>query len=150
MNNRLAKDLTEDPLHPKIQFPSIIQCSKCYSGTNNTFNEEEVVNYLIKYYSNIEGSAELDYQRKKQEEKSRLNEDNSQNTNKLQVQQPSEDDLKKIMDKKLAETEIYSSKGFTTGEMIFLYLFSIVTLMLVFYGFIKLRGNRCRKKKHAL
>jgi hypothetical protein len=100
---------------------------------------------LIQYYSNIEGSAELDYERKKQDEKFRLNKND-----KLQIQQPNTIDLKQIINKKLVDTEIYASKSFTTGEIMFLYVFSIVTVIVVIYGFIKLRGNRCRKKKHTL
>lgn len=50
VNARLAGDNTEDPFNPKIQFPSIDKCPKCYD-LNKNFVSEEVVNYLISFYS---------------------------------------------------------------------------------------------------
>ncbi|RWS30728.1 sulfhydryl oxidase 1-like isoform X2, partial [Leptotrombidium deliense] len=49
VNKRLAGDRTEDPKHPKIQFPSQQQCPKCYTE-NNEWKESEVVNFLTKRY----------------------------------------------------------------------------------------------------
>ncbi|KAI0983768.1 hypothetical protein GJ496_004010 [Pomphorhynchus laevis] len=45
VNQRLANDETEDPLVPKIQFPSYEQCPDCYYNINNklAWNEQNLV-----------------------------------------------------------------------------------------------------------
>ncbi|CAF0737484.1 unnamed protein product [Brachionus calyciflorus] len=50
VNKRLASDLTTDPAHPKIQFPSKELCPNCYNGTEE-FNEEETLKFLLSHYS---------------------------------------------------------------------------------------------------
>jgi hypothetical protein len=70
VNRRLSKDLTEDPQHPKQQFPSEAACSSCWiktevstgttdatsSSSNRTiastkrFNETRVLEFLISRY----------------------------------------------------------------------------------------------------
>lgn len=50
VNKRLAGDETEDPLHPKIQFPSKGFCPNCYTQDGSIFNESEVFNFLVDYY----------------------------------------------------------------------------------------------------
>lgn len=55
MNSRLHQypgNLTEDPYHPKIQFPSMSHCPRCYSSAQD-FNETVVLAYLKKVYSKI-------------------------------------------------------------------------------------------------
>ncbi|RWS15745.1 sulfhydryl oxidase 1-like isoform X2 [Dinothrombium tinctorium] len=49
VNRRLKGDETEDPMHPKIQFPPLNACQKCY-GTRNSWNEIEVLNFLSEHY----------------------------------------------------------------------------------------------------
>lgn len=57
VNKRLHGDYSEDPVHPKIQFPGKHSCPNCYNYNSNppTFNETEVFNFLIQHYqpSNI-------------------------------------------------------------------------------------------------
>ena len=50
VNKRLAGDPTEDPEHPKIIYPPKTMCPKCYTPTN-AFNEEEILNFLMKTYA---------------------------------------------------------------------------------------------------
>ena len=52
-NARLAHDASEDPKHPKIQFPSQRMCPECHSKTNDGsgyYNEINVLTFLKKYY----------------------------------------------------------------------------------------------------
>ncbi|GAV07758.1 hypothetical protein RvY_17563-2 [Ramazzottius varieornatus] len=49
VNRRLVGDITEDPAHPKIQFPSQTQCPQCRLA-DNSFDEHEVKNYFLRFY----------------------------------------------------------------------------------------------------
>lgn len=51
VNARLKGDETEDPFHPKIQFPSMLMCPRCYRR-GDEWNEKEVLNFLINHYKN--------------------------------------------------------------------------------------------------
>ena len=51
VNQRLHGDSTEDPEHPKIQFPSKYLCSKCHSLNENDFNIANTIDFLVQYYS---------------------------------------------------------------------------------------------------
>ncbi|CAF0990847.1 unnamed protein product [Rotaria sordida] len=54
VNKRLHGDNTEDPLHPKIQFPSGSLCSKCHltnENSDNNFDLSNIINFLLRYYS---------------------------------------------------------------------------------------------------
>ena len=57
VNKRLHGDSSEDPLHPKIQFPGRHSCPSCYKVNFNPpeFNETAVFDFLIEHYrpSNI-------------------------------------------------------------------------------------------------
>ncbi|XP_013780215.1 sulfhydryl oxidase 1-like isoform X2 [Limulus polyphemus] len=48
VNRRLAGDASEDPYHPKVQFPTIQLCPDCHIKT--TWNSTAVMNYLMKFY----------------------------------------------------------------------------------------------------
>lgn len=55
-NYFLAGDLTEDPLHPKVQFPTSEQCPLCHKpnvagGSESVFDEKEVLLFLQKMYT---------------------------------------------------------------------------------------------------
>uniref|UniRef100_A0A7G3ACA2 Sulfhydryl oxidase n=1 Tax=Lutzomyia longipalpis TaxID=7200 RepID=A0A7G3ACA2_LUTLO len=39
VNRRLAGDATEDPAHPKVQFPSAAECPQCRRGDNASHND---------------------------------------------------------------------------------------------------------------
>ncbi|XP_071444814.1 sulfhydryl oxidase 2-like [Hetaerina americana] len=49
-NKRLKGDITEDPKHPKTQFPSRNACPAC-SDSKGVWNEEEVLRYLKRFYA---------------------------------------------------------------------------------------------------
>ena len=59
VNARLSGDITEDPTHKKVQYPTFKQCSECYfkapkpadEATDLIWNEGKVVLYLKKFYS---------------------------------------------------------------------------------------------------
>jgi len=47
-NLHLRGDITEDPHHPKVQFPVPESCRECHLGTS--WNETAVLQYLVEYY----------------------------------------------------------------------------------------------------
>ena len=49
VNERLAGDLTEDPKHPKVQFPTRRQCDTCFSGEK--YFEPAIISFLQGFYS---------------------------------------------------------------------------------------------------
>lgn len=52
VNKRLAGDQTEDPKHPKVQFPNEEACPKCHLG-DGTWDKTEVLTFLKNMYSNV-------------------------------------------------------------------------------------------------
>ncbi|XP_071097045.1 sulfhydryl oxidase 2-like [Haliotis cracherodii] len=48
-NKRLHGDLSEDPQHPKLQFPSRTSCPKCHKD-NTDWDEAQVLTYLVGLY----------------------------------------------------------------------------------------------------
>ena len=48
VNKRLAGDATEDPEHPKVQFPTQTQCRACFSG--DTYFEPIIISFLHSFY----------------------------------------------------------------------------------------------------
>lgn len=51
VNQRLAGDVTEDPMHPKVLFPLKVHCETCRQ--DDEWNKTEVLNYLKKMYTTI-------------------------------------------------------------------------------------------------
>ena len=49
MNKRLKGDKTEDPMHPKVQFPTKEKCPDCFDWKDD-YLENKVLNYLNKVY----------------------------------------------------------------------------------------------------
>lgn len=45
VNKRLSGDTTEDPAHPKIQFPSATECPQCRRGDNASHNDESEISW---------------------------------------------------------------------------------------------------------
>ncbi|CAH2035309.1 unnamed protein product, partial [Iphiclides podalirius] len=60
VNLRLAGDVTEDPEHPKIQFPSVAKCPECRL-VRGAWNLPAVYQYLQKVYGsgNIQSGRRL-------------------------------------------------------------------------------------------
>lgn len=52
INAELAGDATEDPVVPKIQFPSADHCPDCQPAAGN-FDEEQILIFLKSHYNNI-------------------------------------------------------------------------------------------------
>ncbi|RXG59631.1 Sulfhydryl oxidase 2 [Armadillidium vulgare] len=63
VNKRLHGDLSEDPKHPKEQFPSKVTCPKCWFKGLDKFNNDEVLKFLMRLYGknsiSLEGSTNL-------------------------------------------------------------------------------------------
>jgi len=53
VNERLAGDVTEDPMYPKILFPLKVNCETCRKNNSDAWNKIEVLKYLKKIYSTI-------------------------------------------------------------------------------------------------
>ena len=53
VNLRIAGELSDDPMHPKVQYPPRILCPKCWKrdSPSQPFKKQEVINYLMKTYS---------------------------------------------------------------------------------------------------
>lgn len=53
MNKRLSGDVTEDPLHPKIQFPGVAQCPQCQMQKDGKleFSKDVTKKFLMQFYS---------------------------------------------------------------------------------------------------
>ncbi|RWS31728.1 sulfhydryl oxidase 1-like protein [Leptotrombidium deliense] len=52
VNTRLAGDESEDPSHPKIQFPPLSACSDCRNkGKSLKWNQKRVLDYLSSHYN---------------------------------------------------------------------------------------------------
>ncbi|XP_046551237.1 sulfhydryl oxidase 2-like [Haliotis rubra] len=80
-NKRLHGDLSEDPQHPKIQFPSRTSCPQCHTGDTG-WDEAKVLTYLVGLYrqdnivsdsrqtglkgGRVRGKGELDWWEKQQ------------------------------------------------------------------------------------
>ena len=51
VNHRLAGDRTEDPEHPKVQFPLRIDCPDCYRrNSRKEFNKDGVYRFMMDFY----------------------------------------------------------------------------------------------------
>lgn len=50
VSDRISGDVTEDPVFPKIKFPSSTGCPQC-SGPGFNFSEEEVLKFMKKVHS---------------------------------------------------------------------------------------------------
>lgn len=53
VNQRLAGDITEDPMFPKVLFPIKAHCEKCRNNVTNEWNKDEVLVFLKTMYSSI-------------------------------------------------------------------------------------------------
>ena len=59
VNMRLQGDVSEDPKHPKIQFPSYDLCKLCYKSISvehgkPSWNGEQVLNFLVNFYGKVD------------------------------------------------------------------------------------------------
>ena len=49
-SNNVAGDFTEDPVHPKINWPSRVNCPSCVDD-DGAFNREQVIQHLASVYN---------------------------------------------------------------------------------------------------
>lgn len=52
VNRRLAGDQTEDPKHPKVQFPTVEACPSCHLK-DGEWDKDEVLSFLKNMFSNV-------------------------------------------------------------------------------------------------
>ena len=50
-NHFLRGDKTEDPEHPKVQFPTASMCPACHKADGTGWNEQQVLKFLIGMYA---------------------------------------------------------------------------------------------------
>jgi len=128
VNKRLKGDLTEDPVHPKIQFPSVTSCMTC-RGEGEDWEKDEVLNYL----------------------KVRFNKPNvcQYGLNSANMCQPITDNIvvaerkaERLVDESFASLEGSDFNYADIGLCVMLYLTSAIVLILVYYKFVLRRGHR--------
>ena len=52
VNHRLRYEASEDPKHPKVQFPSQYLCTNCHLKENRTeFDQTLTIDFILEYYS---------------------------------------------------------------------------------------------------
>ena len=68
VNKRLANDISTDPAHPKVQFPTPQLCQSCYANDtdgSSHWNNTAVFFYLLDFYSlgtiNITNPKTIDF-----------------------------------------------------------------------------------------
>ena len=62
VNQRLQNDITEDPKHPKVLFPSADLCPTCQpssTSSDHEFDQSNTIQFLLQFYSkdNIDSSS---------------------------------------------------------------------------------------------
>ncbi|KAE8582348.1 hypothetical protein XENTR_v10020090 [Xenopus tropicalis] len=164
VNNRLSGAPSEDPKFPKVQWPTSDLCSACHGqtgGGTQSWNENEVLSFLKRYYGKQEISLEFADHRTEQSEAA----DGHGNKEPLPTKKPEEgEDLKKnqgpqFLDKlipnkpeKSVGSEAADTRqsvsflgiGFSNIDMslcVILYLTSSLFLM-VMYFFFRFRSKR--------
>lgn len=128
VNKRLKGDLTEDPAHPKIQFPSLVACMTC-KGVGEDWEQDEVLGYLKQRYSK---SNICPYE-----------------LNSANMCQPitenlvrSERTAEKLVDENIDALEGSGFNYADIGLCVVLYMASAIVLILVYYKFVLKRGHK--------
>ncbi|KAL1130959.1 hypothetical protein AAG570_012200 [Ranatra chinensis] len=126
VNRRLQKDKTEDPKHPKVQFPTPSTCSNC--SINGEFNDKNVLNFLRAMFHNISylhlaaNGESVIY-------------------NKLLYNRISNDDLQYVAKEETKSTQ-FTFNILDVSLCVVLYLFSIGIIILVCIKFFIKKGYR--------
>ncbi|OCT65283.1 hypothetical protein XELAEV_18041522mg [Xenopus laevis] len=162
VNNRLSGAPSEDPKFPKVQWPTSDLCSACHSQTGgvHSWNEDEVLAFLKRYYGNQEISLEFADPRKdlseaatdngnkephftkKPQERDDVKKQNPQFLDKLVQKKP-----EKSLDSEAAESSqsvSFLGIGFSNIDMslcVILYVTSSLFLMIMFF-FFRFRSKR--------
>ncbi|OCT67024.1 hypothetical protein XELAEV_18038306mg [Xenopus laevis] len=155
VNNRLSGAPSEDPKFPKVQWPTSDLCPACHGqmGGMHSWNEDEVLAFLKRYYGNQEislefadprkdlseaadGNKEPHFNKKPQED---VNKRNPQFLDKLVPKKP-----EKSLNSKNHQSVSFLGIGFSNIDMslcVILYLTSSLFLM-VMYFFFRFRSKR--------
>ncbi|XP_013774939.1 sulfhydryl oxidase 1-like [Limulus polyphemus] len=140
-NKRLEGDLTEDPNHPKIQFPSKKMCSECHleSDENSvSWNLKAVLKFFTAFYS----AKNIVFGSPNEEHKLLKKQKNIDNSNLL------EQEGKKGMNKNHLDYGILGSWnfGYFSGTdislCVVLYMTSIILLAILYFIFLIRRRKR--------
>ncbi|XP_067662118.1 sulfhydryl oxidase 2-like [Haliotis asinina] len=158
-NKRLHGDLSEDPQHPKIQFPSRTACPQCHTGGTG-WDEAQVLTYLVGLYRQdnivsdskqtsvrVRGKGELDWWEKHQRAQDLEKIHSLRKQKKVAYQQKME---RQIWERaRLADTQEYmhqdkqyhpSRKGWglngvDLGMCMMFYVMCAVIILLMYYHF---------------
>lgn len=137
VNQRLHGDETEDPQHPKAQFPSSNLCSNCRSTTND-FDLSKTLDFLLRYYSkeNLDLSSVRTFS---------ISSNNQDDSNKMKI------DRKSFMEK-YTMIELSDVPTNRTGFFGFIGRFPIYSLIfLVIIGFVvRKRYFKQKRKRYTL
>lgn len=128
VNKKLKGDATEDPAHPKIQFPSVVSCMTC-KGVGEDWEQDEVLNYLKQRYSKSNICPyELRYSNMCQPI--------------METLVMSERTAEKLVDENVNSLDGSGFNYADIGLCVVLYLASAIVLILVYYKFVLKRGHR--------
>ncbi|CAI6363615.1 unnamed protein product [Macrosiphum euphorbiae] len=130
VNQRLKGDVTEDPIHPKIIFPSKVYCETCHQIGTDEWNETEVLKYLKNMYSAISL------------QKTSFDNIHSQNDNLMIPGKRSIDDDSNYNNNVFDEEEW----KIDVSTCMISYILSCSVLMILFY--LLLVKKRCKKNKY--
>ena len=149
VNTRLAGDQTQDPLHPKIQFPPKTLCPHCHSLSstsshhNKIFNETEVFRFLVDRFlpENII-KEEKKVMKSKEQNKSNFH------PRKVVFDHDHEHTWSQESGEPLSPTRHITALLNRTDITLFviLYVFS-VTLLISLFLYFKYKGGRGKKKQ---
>lgn len=75
VNDRLHQQRREDPEFPKIQYPSKLYCTECFDNNFTKWNDDAVLNYLLKMYTDLKKGSYDDILKEYQANNYRLKRD---------------------------------------------------------------------------
>lgn len=125
VNQRLAGDVTEDPMHPKIIFPLKSHCENCHLQGTDEWNKTAVIKYLKNMYSSISL-------------KQMPNDDTHPQVQNLVISQHIVDDNLNTFDEEEWKIDV--------STCMISYLLSCSVLMVLFYLLVV--RNRCKRNKY--
>ncbi|CAF1366680.1 unnamed protein product, partial [Didymodactylos carnosus] len=151
VNERLHGEISEDPLHPKLQFPPIPLCKQCHKLDKDdvtSFNKDRTIEFLLEFYSkdNIDSSNLTDFQQQsirklRSRQKWKQINENDGNINNI-PDENSDNELSKYIKKS-------SLFGTTTMLLKHFKIYFIVTCF-VFVIFLRYRFCKVKKKRYTL
>lgn len=176
VNKRLAIEDTNDPLHPKILFPSKSQCPKCYLANVENIQDlkdhespwitNEVLLFLTSFYSKyqIEGIRDLEIKESSNKTKSAdtLNDSpkfyDYEDDKKLVIDTNNNSQMKRQAKRltgiegfvDVSDSDLKESYFFGLKNNIFIFCFILFGLFVSFYLYFNYRKKNFKMKKHLI